>query len=153
MLEPGQKLPRFSLPASGAKALADVDFVGRPLVVYFYPKDATPGCTLEAQDFRDRFADFRKLGVAIVGVSRDSVKSHDSFCARQALPFPLLSDSDETLCAAFGVIKDKKMYGRTVRGIERSTFLFDAKGVLRQAWRGLRVPGHVDHVLAAAAAL
>ena len=153
MLEPGQKLPRFSLPASGGKTLGTADFKGKPLVLYFYPKDSTPGCTLQAQDFRDRHAAFRKLGVQVVGVSRDSVRSHDNFCAKQSLPFPLLADADETLCQAFGVIKDKKMYGRTVRGIERSTFLFDGKGVLRHAWRGLRVPGHVDQVLEAAATL
>ena len=153
MLEPGQKLPRFTLPASGGNTLGHGDFKGKPLVLYFYPKDSTPGCTLEAQDFRDRHKDFRKLGVQVVGVSRDSVRSHDNFCAKQSLPFPLLADTDEALCQAFGVIKDKKMYGRTVRGIERSTFLFDAKGVLRNAWRGLRVPGHVDEVLEAAAAL
>jgi peroxiredoxin Q/BCP len=153
MIEPGQKLPRFQLPASGGASLRNTDFKDRKLVLYFYPKDSTPGCTLEAQDFRDRFKQFRKQGIDIVGVSRDSTKSHDNFCAKQELPFPLLSDADETLCQAFGVIKDKTLYGRKVRGIERSTFLFDAKGVLRREWRGVRVRGHADEVYAAAVAL
>ncbi len=153
MIEPGQKLPRFQLPASGGATARNTDFKDRKLVLYFYPKDSTPGCTLEAQDFRDRYKQFRKQGIDIVGVSRDSVKSHDGFCARQELPFPLLSDSDETLCQAFGVIKDKNLYGRKVRGIERSTFLFDERGVLRHAWRGVKVRDHADAVYAAAVAL
>ncbi|HVF34344.1 MAG TPA: peroxiredoxin [Candidatus Saccharimonadia bacterium] len=153
MLEPGKKLPKFALPASGARTLTQADFAGRKLVVYFYPKDATPGCTLEAQDFRDRHAAFSQAGTSIVGVSRDSAASHDRFCAKQELPFPLLSDPDEALCNAFGVIRDKNMYGRTVRGIERSTFLFDESGVLRREWRGARVKGHADEVLEAARAL
>jgi peroxiredoxin Q/BCP len=150
MIEPGQKLPRFQLPASGGTTVRNTDFKDRKLVLYFYPKDSTPGCTLEAQDFRDRYKQFRKQGIDIVGVSRDSVKSHDNFCAKQDLPFPLLSDADETLCNAFGVIKDKNMYGRKVRGIERSTFLFDGKGVLRRQWRGVKVRDHADEVYAAA---
>ena len=153
MIEPGKKLPKFKLPASGGATLADADFKGRKLVVYFYPKDSTPGCTLEAQDFRDRAKQFDKAGVAVVGVSRDSAKSHDNFCAKQDLSYPLLSDADETLCNAFGVIKDKNMYGRKVRGIERSTFLFDDRGVLRREWRGVKVKGHADEVLEAARSL
>jgi len=153
MIEPGKKLPKFKLPASGGATLSDADFKGTKLVVYFYPKDSTPGCTLEAQDFRDRAKQFDKAGVALVGVSRDSVKSHDNFCAKQGLAFPLLSDADEALCNAFGVIKDKNMYGRKVRGIERSTFLFDERGVLRREWRGVKVKGHADEVLEAARSL
>jgi len=153
MLEPGKKLPAFALPASGERALTQADFAGRKLVLYFYPKDATPGCTLEAQDFRDRHEAFAQAGTAIVGISRDSAASHDRFCFKQQLPFPLLSDPDETLCNAFGVIRDKNMYGRIVRGIERSTFLFDASGVLRREWRAARVKGHADEVLEAARAL
>ena len=153
MIETGQKLPAFKLQANGGATVTNKDFKDRKLVLYFYPKDNTPGCTLEAQDFRDRHKAFAKAGVTVIGVSRDSVKSHESFCAKQSLPFTLISDPDEALCQAFGVIKDKNMYGRKVRGIERSTFLFDGKGVLRQQWRGLRVPGHADEVLAAAAAL
>ena len=153
MIEPGQKLPKFKLPANGGATLTHSDFKDRKLVLYFYPKDSTPGCTLEAQDFRDRWKRFRKAGIDVVGVSRDSAKSHDSFCAKQDLPFPLLSDADETLCQAFGVIKDKNMYGRKVRGIERSTFLFDAKGVLRREWRGVKVKDHADEVYDAAVEL
>lgn len=148
-----KKLPKFSLEASGGATLSNADFAGRPLVLYFYPKDSTPGCTLEAQDFRDRMRDFAKAGVAVVGVSRDSVRSHDNFCAKQSLPFPLLSDPDEALCSALDVIRDKKLYGRSFRGIERSTFLFDERGVLRREWRGVKVEGHADEVLEAARAL
>jgi len=153
MTDIGQKLPAFKLQANGGATVTNKDFKDRKLVLYFYPKDNTPGCTLEAQDFRDRHKAFAKAGTAVVGVSRDSVKSHEGFCAKQNLPFTLLSDPDEALCQALGVIKDKNMYGRKVRGIERSTFLFDGKGVLRRQWRGVRVPGHVDEVLAAASAL
>ncbi|HET7844938.1 MAG TPA: peroxiredoxin [Xanthomonadales bacterium] len=152
-VEPVAKLPSFSLPASGNRTLGDRDFRGRKLVVYFYPRDNTPGCTLEAQDFRDRAKQFEKAGVALVGVSQDTVRSHDGFCAKQDLPFPLLSDVDGTLGNAFGVIKDKVLYGRKFVGIERSTFLFDANGRLARAWRKVRVPGHADEVLEAARAL
>ena len=144
------KIPAFSLPASGNQTLVDRDFRGRKLVVYFYPRDNTPGCTLEAQDFRDRAKQFAKAGVALVGVSQDSVRSHDGFCAKQNLPFPLLSDADGKLGHAFGVIKEKKLYGRSFVGIERSTFLFDERGKLLRAWRKVRVPGHADEVLEAA---
>jgi peroxiredoxin Q/BCP len=151
--EPVTKLPPFSLPASGNRTLSDRDFKGRKLVVYFYPRDNTPGCTLEAQDFRDRAKAFAKAGVALVGVSQDSVRSHDGFCAKYDLSFPLVSDVDGTLGNAFGVIKDKVLYGRRFVGIERSTFLFDAGGKLARAWRKVRVPGHADEVLEAARAL
>lgn len=146
------KLPAFSLPASGNLTLSDRDFRGRKLVLYFYPRDNTPGCTLQAQDFRDRAKAFAKAGVALLGVSQDTVRSHDGFCAKQGLPFPLLSDVDGTLGHAFGVIKDKVLYGRRFVGIERSTFLFDERGKLVRAWRKVRVPGHVDEVLEAARA-
>ena len=153
MVEARTKLPAFTLPASGDRTLANADFAGRKLVLYFYPKDATPGCTIEAQDFRDLHAKFKRAGVDVVGVSRDSVRSHDNFCAKQELPFPLLSDADESLCNALGVIKDKNMYGRKVRGIERRTFLFDERGVLRREWRGVKVKDHAAEVLEAARAL
>src|SRR5690349_3781431 len=153
MIEIGDKLPAFKLSANGGATLSSKDFAGKPLVLYFYPKDSTPGCTIEAQDFRDRGKDFKKIGANIVGVSRDSVKSHDNFCAKQSLNFPLLADEDEELCNAFGVIKDKTLYGRKFRGIERSTFLFDAKGKLRREWRGVKVAGHADEVLKAASEL
>ena len=153
MPEAAKKLPAFTLPASGDRTLAHTDFAGRKLVLYFYPKDSTPGCTIEAQDFRDLHAKFARAGVAVVGVSRDGVRSHDNFCAKQELPFPLLSDPDEVLCNALGVIKDKNMYGRKVRGIERSTFLIDGKGAVRREWRGVKVPGHAAEVLEAVRAL
>jgi peroxiredoxin Q/BCP len=153
MMEIGAALPPFELPASGGATLGKKDVSGAKLVLYFYPKDSTPGCTLEAQDFRDLYSSFKKAGTQVIGVSRDSVRSHDNFCAKQSLPFPLLADADEKLCDAFGVIKDKTMYGKKVRGIERSTFLFDAKGKLRREWRGVKVAGHAAEVLQAAAQL
>lgn len=152
-MTPGDRLPDLTLPATGGHGIHLRDLVGAPLVLYFYPKDATPGCTRQALDFaaaRERFA---AAGARVIGVSRDSVASHERFRAKQQLDFDLISDIDETLCRAFDVIKEKSMYGRKVMGIERSTFLFDARGVLVQAWRGLRVPGHVDIVLAATEAL
>jgi peroxiredoxin Q/BCP len=149
----GRKVPAFKAAARGGKTLALDDFAGKTLVLYFYPRDNTPGCTREAQDFRDRIADFRRAGAEVVGVSRDSVKSHDGFCARHDLPFDLISDPDGALCEAFDVIRDKNMYGRVVRGIQRSTFVIDGDGVLRAEWRGVKVPGHVDAVLAAVEAL
>lgn len=118
-------------------------------VLYFYPKDNTPGCTTQAQGFRDHHDEFVAAGARIIGVSRDSLKSHENFAAKQGIPFALISDPDETLCNLFGVIKMKNMYGKQVRGIERSTFLIDADGVLIREWRGLRVPGHVEAVLQA----
>ena len=153
MIEIGDKLPAFKLPANGGATISSKDLAGKPLVLYFYPKDSTPGCTIEAQDFRDRVKQFQKIGAAVVGVSRDSVKSHDNFCTKQGLTFPLLADEDEELCNTFGVIKDKTLYGRKFRGIERSTFLFDAKGKLRREWRGVKVAGHADEVLKAASEL
>ena len=126
---------------------------GHPVVVYFYPKDNTSGCTLESQQFRDLHKQFEKLGATVVGVSRDTLKSHEGFRAKQELPFALISDPEEKLCTQFGVMKMKNMYGKKVRGIERSTFLFDGNGKLVRAWRGVKVPGHAEEVLDAVKAL
>jgi peroxiredoxin Q/BCP len=153
MVKIGKKVAKFSLPATGDQTLSLDDFKGSKLVIFFYPKDNTPGCTLEGQDFRDRYAQFQKAGTAILGVSRDSVKSHENFKAKHDFPFDLLSDADEKLCGQFDVIHEKNMYGRKVMGVVRSTFLIDADGVLRQEWRKVRVKGHVDEVLEAAQSL
>jgi len=142
----GQPVPAFEVEST-AGAFTQSDLQGKWTVLYFYPKDNTPGCTTEAQNFRDQISAFKKAGCQVVGVSRDSLKSHQNFIDKQSLPFTLLSDPDETLCNLFGVMKLKNMYGKQVRGIERSTFLVDPKGVLRQEWRGIKVPGHVDAVL------
>ncbi|ALM81984.1 peroxiredoxin [Bordetella sp. N] len=123
---------------------------GRAVVLYFYPKDNTPGCTTESQDFRDMHADFLASSCIVLGISRDSLKSHENFCSKYELPFPLITDAEETVCGLFDVIKQKNMYGKQVRGIERSTFLIDAYGVLVQEWRGVKVPGHAKEVLQAA---
>jgi peroxiredoxin Q/BCP len=149
----GDKVADFTLPATGDKTLSLKDFRNHHLVLYFYPRDNTPGCTREGQDFRDAYQAFQKADAQIVGVSRDSLRAHENFKAKQAFPFELLSDENETLCRQFGVIKEKNMYGRKVMGIERSTFLIDNKGVLRREWRKVRVPGHVDEVLDAVRAL
>jgi peroxiredoxin Q/BCP len=153
MVNIGKKVSPFSLPATGEKNVSLKDFKDTHLVIYFYPKDSTPGCTLEGQDFRDRYAEFKKAGADIVGVSRDSLKAHENFKTRQAFPFDLLSDQDETLCRQFDVIHEKNMYGRKVMGIVRSTFLIDGKGVLQKEWRKVKVKGHVDEVLEAVKAL
>jgi peroxiredoxin Q/BCP len=145
----GKKVPDFRLPATGGSDIALSDYRGKNVVVYFYPKDSTPGCTTEGQDFRDKINTFRRRKTVILGISRDSIKSHENFKARQLFPFELLSDADEKACALFDVIKEKNMYGRKVMGIERSTFLIDAKGILRQEWRKVKVKGHVDEVLEA----
>ncbi|MBU6483371.1 MAG: peroxiredoxin [Betaproteobacteria bacterium] len=123
------------------------DHAGHPVVLYFYPKDNTPGCTTEGMQFRDLHAKFARLGAVVAGVSRDSLKSHANFKAKMQFPFPLLSDADETLCSRFGVIRIKNMYGKKVRGIERSTFVIDASGRLVREWRGVKVPGHAREVL------
>ncbi len=145
-------VPDFTAPATGGDFKLS-SLKGSKIVLYFYPKDNTPGCTTEGLQFRDLYPKFKKAGAQIVGVSRDSVRSHDNFKAKLELPFTLVSDADEALCARFDVIKLKKMYGKEVRGIERSTFLIDAAGVLRQEWRGIKVPGHVEEVLEAVQAL
>jgi peroxiredoxin Q/BCP len=149
----GKKVPSFSVATTASPKLTSQDLLGQAYVLYFYPKDDTPGCTLEGKDFRDRHADFAKLGVRILGVSRDSLASHTKFQGKYALPFELVSDGDEALCKQFDVIKNKNLYGKKVRGIERSTFLVDAEGVLRQEWRKVKVDGHVAEVLKAAAEL
>jgi peroxiredoxin Q/BCP len=149
----GAKPADFSLPATGAGSWRLKDAVGRKLVIYFYPKDMTSGCTRESQDFRDLHAAFRKAGAQIVGVSRDSVASHEKFKEKEQLPFELLSDADEKLCKVFDVIKEKTLYGRKYLGVERSTFLLDAAGVLRREWRKVKVPGHAEEVLEAAKSL
>jgi peroxiredoxin Q/BCP len=142
-----QPAPDFELPATGGKTFRLSRAKGSSLVLYFYPKDNTPGCTLEGQHFRDHYPEFQKLECAIYGASRDSLKSHESFKAKMRFPFELLSDGEEKACKLYGVIKMKNMYGRKVRGIERSTFVIDARGVLRREWRGVKVPGHVQEVL------
>jgi peroxiredoxin Q/BCP len=153
MVQIGQPVESFELPATGDKNLTLDDFKGQKLVLYFYPKDNTPGCTREGQDFRDAYEQFRAAGANVVGVSRDSVKTHENFCRKQSFPFDLISDKDESLCKQFDVIKEKNMYGRKYMGIERSTFLIDEGGVLRAEWRKVRVPGHVEEVLEAVSAL
>lgn len=149
----GSKIKDFSLPSSGGGTWSSKDAAGRKLVIYFYPKDMTSGCTRESQDFRDLYSAFRKAGVEIVGVSRDSVKSHDKFTEKEKLPFPLLSDEDERLCKLFDVIHEKSLYGRKYLGVERSTFLLDGTGILRREWRKVKVPGHAEEVLEAAKSL
>jgi peroxiredoxin Q/BCP len=151
--EIGKKIPSFELPATSETTVSPASLKGKNVVLYFYPKDSTPGCTTEGQNFRDLYPDFEKANTVILGVSRDGLKSHENFKAKQGFPFELISDKDEELCGLFDVIKEKNMYGRKVMGIERSTFLIDAKGVLRQEWRKVKVKGHVDEVLEAAQAL
>ncbi|HTN93477.1 MAG TPA: peroxiredoxin [Gallionella sp.] len=141
------KVADFSLPATGNQTFTLSGARGKHLVIYFYPKDNTPGCTTEAQQFRDLYAKFKKANCEIVGVSRDSLKSHENFKAKFTLPFELLSDTGETACKLFGVIKQKNMYGKQVRGIERSTFVVDKNGMLRREWRGLKAEGHAQEVL------
>jgi len=148
MLEAGKLVPKkLPLTLSSGKAATLADYAGQWLVLYFYPKDSTPGCTTEGIDFNALLPKFKKLGATVLGVSRDSLKSHQSFCAKQGFRFDLVSDADEALCQAFGVIKEKQLYGRKYIGIERSTFLVDPKGRIAQAWRGVRVPGHAQAVL------
>ncbi len=141
------KLPDFALPTTGGQTFTLSGQAGKVVVIYFYPKDSTPGCTTEGQNFRDLHAEFSAVDAVILGISRDSLKSHENFKAKQAFPFALGSDADEAVCNLFGVIKQKMMYGKQVRGIERSTFVIDRAGVLRREWRGVKVPGHVQEVL------
>lgn len=145
----GSTIPDFSAAATDNKTISFSDYRGKYVVIYFYPKDSTPGCTQEGQDFRDNIAQFTALNTVVIGVSRDSVKSHDNFKCKQEFPFDLLSDPDEALCKLFDVIKMKNMYGKQVRGIERSTFLINPEGILIKEWRKVSVKGHVAQVLQA----
>ncbi len=144
----GKKIKDFSRPATGDKTINLKDLAGKKVVLYFYPKDSTPGCTTEGQDFRDAKAKFSRQNTVILGVSRDTMKRHENFKAKQDFNFDLLSDEDESLCKQFDVIKLKKLYGKEYMGIDRSTFLIDETGVLIAEWRGVKVKGHVDEVLA-----
>ena len=148
----GKPLPDFTLPAAGGDSanFRLRDARGAKLVLYFYPRDNTPGCTLEGQDFQQLLPRFRRAGVRVCGISRDTLAAHEKFCQKFGFTFELLADPDEKVCTLFGVMKDKNMYGKKVRGIERSTFLVDADGVLRQEWRKVKVEGHAAEVLAAA---
>jgi len=143
----------FSAPATSEMTITLSELKGKNVVIYFYPKDSTPGCTTEGQNFRDLFEQFEAANTVIFGVSRDGLRAHENFKAKQSFPFELISDKDEALCQQFDVIKLKKNYGREYMGVDRSTFLIDSEGVLRQEWRSVKVKGHVDEVLAAAQAL
>lgn len=147
MLDTGDRIPDLSLALSSGESRQLSDYAGQWLVLYFYPKDSTPGCTTEGLDFNALLPKFAKLGAAVLGVSRDSVKSHQNFCAKQGFTFDLVSDADEALCNAFGVIREKSLYGRKVMGVERSTFLIDPAGVIAQSWRPVKVAGHAQVVL------
>ncbi len=145
----GKKAPQFSLPATGEQTIKLSELKGKNIVLYFYPKDSTPGCTLEGQDFKNNIRKFSSRNTRILGVSRDKLSSHEKFKEKQKFSFDLLSDEEEKLCKLFDVIKEKNMYGKKHMGIERSTFLIDAKGVLRNEWRKVKVKGHVIEVLEA----
>ncbi|MBM4197170.1 MAG: peroxiredoxin [Gammaproteobacteria bacterium] len=149
----GKPVPAFSVPSTGGEEVALEKLKGKAVVLYFYPKDDTPGCTTEGCGFRDHHAAFRKAGAVVLGVSRDSMASHEKFRAKYEFPFDLLSDGDEGLCRLFDVIREKNMYGNKVMGVERSTFLIDGSGVLRREWRKVKVDGHVEEVLDAVRAL
>ena len=142
-----EAIPDFELPATGNRPFKLSQYTGKKLVLYFYPKDATPGCTTEGLDFSALYDQFQQAGAEIFGISRDSLKSHENFKCKQNFRFDLLSDPDEVACAIFGVMKMKNMYGKQVRGIERSTFVIDEQGMLRQEWRGVKVPNHAQAVL------
>ena len=152
-LSVGDKIPDLTLPANGGREVGFKDYKGKKLVVYFYPKDNTPGCTQEGQDYRDLYKQFQKAGADIVGISKDSVKSHDNFVAKYEFPFTLLADTEGKACDAFGAIVEKSLYGRKYMVIDRCTWLFDDKGKLRQVWRGVKVKGHAAAVLDAVKAL
>lgn len=147
-IETGKKIPAIELPATGGQTINLNDFAGKSIVLYFYPKDSTPGCTTESIDFTAYHAKFTAANCVIFGISRDSIKSHEKFKAKYEMPFELLSDEHETVCRLFDVIKMKNIYGRHYEGIERSTFVIDAKGVLQHQWRKVKVKGHVEEVLA-----
>jgi peroxiredoxin Q/BCP len=152
-VELDQPVADFQVQATGEQAVSLSALKGQQVVLYFYPKDSTPGCTTQGQGFRDHHADFKAANTVVFGVSRDSLKSHENFKAKQEFPFELISDKDESLCQLFDVIKLKKLYGKEYLGVDRSTFLIDKDGVLRKEWRGVKVPGHVATVLEAAQAL
>ena len=145
----GKKCPKFKAECTSNKTLSNNDFVGKNLVIYFYPKDSTPGCTTEGQEFRDKYEMFKKHNTDIIGVSRDSIKSHENFKLKQSFPFELLSDPDEKVCKAFDVMKLKSMYGKEYVGLDRSTFIINEKGKVVREWRSVKVKGHVDEVLEA----
>ena len=140
-------VPDFELPSTGDKNIRLSDLRGQNVLIYFYPKDNTPGCTLEGQQFRDHINEFEQLNTVIFGISRDSIKMHENFKKKQDFPFDLLSDADETVCNLFGVMQLKKLYGREYMGVDRSTFLVDAEGVMRHQWRTVKVKGHLEDVL------
>ncbi|PKH22151.1 peroxiredoxin [Pseudomonas sp. 43NM1] len=148
-----QPVTDFEAPATSGQTVSLASLKGKQVVIYFYPKDSTPGCTTQGQGFRDQLQAFKAANTEVFGVSRDSLKSHENFKAKQAFTFELISDKEEALCQLFDVIKLKKLYGKEYMGVDRSTFLIDKNGVLRQEWRGVKVPGHVDAVLAAAESL
>lgn len=146
-------LPEFEANATSGVKVSNISHLGTPFILYFYPKDNTPGCTTEAMQFRDKYKDFVKAGAIVFGVSRDNMKSHDEFKAKLELQFELIADTEEKMCHMFGVVKNKIMYGKKVKGIERSTFLIGPDGLVKEEWRGLKVPGHVEEVLKAVKAL
>jgi len=146
-IELGQPVPDFSAPATGGDTITLSELRGKQVVIYFYPKASTPGCTTEGENFRDLYPEFKAANCELFGVSRDSIKSHENFKAKLDLPFELISDPDEHVCTLFDVMKMKNMYGKQVRGVERSTFVINKKGLLAQQWRGLKVPGHAQQVL------
>jgi len=145
----GRKAPDFALPATGGKTVRLSDLRGKKVVLYFYPKDSTPGCTREGEAFRDLYPRLRRAGAVVLGVSRDSLASHERFKEKHGFPFDLLADTEEKACRLYDVIRDKTMYGKKVRGIERSTFLIDEEGVLRREWRKVKVGGHAEEILEA----
>ncbi len=145
--ELNQTVPDFELPATSGTSFKLSNYLGKNVIIYFYPKDNTPGCTTQGMQFRDHYEKFKDLNTEIFGVSRDSIKSHENFKAKFTFPFELLADTDELACAMFGVMKMKNMYGKQVRGVERSTFIIDKNGVLIQEWRGVKVDGHAEAVL------
>jgi len=147
MIELDKPVPSFSANATSEKTITNESFTGKNTIIYFYPKDNTPGCTTEGQEFRDSIKQFEESNTTIIGVSRDSMRTHENFKAKHEFPFELISDPDETFCKLFDVIKLKKLYGKEYMGIERSTFLIDSEGVLRKEWRKVKVKGHVSEVL------
>jgi thioredoxin-dependent peroxiredoxin len=150
---PGTKVTDFELPSTSGETFTLSAMKGKPLVIYFYPKDNTPGCTTESEQFRDLYPEFQKLNVEVFGISRDSLKSHQNFKAKLNLPFALISDPEEVACEIFAVMKMKNMYGKQVRGIERSTFVIGKDGKINHEWRGVKVPGHAQEVLETVKAL